>query len=448
MNGNVLIIDNEKRMCHVVKAALELDKHTVELAYDGDSGIKKFAGGEFDIVITDLKMPGKDGIQVLEAVKKQSPDIDVILMTAYATAQTAVEAMQKGAYDYLIKPFDMMELKTKVKQILEKKTLQRENVDLKDRLKDKFSLDNIIGQSESMVKVYQMVEKVAPRDATVLIRGESGTGKELIAQAIHQMSQRADGAFIGVNCAALTETLLESELFGHEKGSFTGADKQKRGRFELADGGSIFLDEIGDVSPATQVKLLRVLQNKELMRVGGEQSIPVNVRTIAATNQNLEELMKQGTFREDLYYRLNVFPIHLPPLRQRTEDIPDLIAHFLEKNQQPADKIEPKAVTALMKYQWPGNIRELENIVERMIILAGDEKITADMLPPQIQGFSGGEQDLSFEIPEEGLSIDDVEKNLIHNAIKKAGGNKTRAAKLLGITRRKLYSMMERLGRE
>jgi len=447
MKGNILIIDNEKRMCHVVKAALELDKHNVDLAFDGDDGVKKFGKGEFDIVITDLKMPGKDGIGVLEEVKKNSPGTEVILMTAYATAQTAVEAMQKGAYDYLIKPFDMIELKQKIKQILEKQKLSIENANLKDRLKDKFSIDNIIGQSESMTKVYQMVEKVAPRDATVMIRGESGTGKELIAQAIHQKSQRAEGPFIGVNCAALTETLLESELFGHEKGAFTGAEKQKLGRFELAANGTIFLDEIGDVSPATQVKLLRVLQNKEIMRVGGEKTINVNVRTIAATNRNLEEQMKEGTFRDDLYYRLNVFPIFLPPLRERKEDIPDLITHFLNKNEFPENKIEPRAVTALMNYSWPGNIRELENIIERMIIMAGDEIITEDLLPPQIIGVSVADSPVSLEIPEQGLSINQVELDLINNALKKAGGNKSNAAKLLGITRRKLYSMMERLNR-
>lgn len=448
MVGNVLIIDNEKRMCHVVKAALELDKHTVEIAYDGDAGVEKFSKSEFDIVITDLKMPGKDGIAVLDFVKKKYPATEVILMTAYASAQTAVEAMRKGAYDYLIKPFDMIELKLKVKQILEVKKLAAENSELKGRLQDKFSLENIIGQCESMQKVYRMVQKVAPRDATVLIRGESGTGKELIAQAIHQLSPRATGAFIAVNCAALTETLLESELFGHEKGSFTGAEKQKLGRFELATGGSIFLDEVGDISPTTQVKLLRVLQNKKLMRVGGEQTISVDVRTIAATNRDLEDLIKKEIFREDLYYRLNVFPIFLPPLRERKEDIPDLIVHFLKKNNLPDNKIEPKVVSALMKYNWPGNIRELENIIERLIILADDEKITTNLLPPQILGAPSSDLAAFFDIPAEGISIDQVERDLIQNAIKKAGGNKSKAAQLLGITRRKLYSMVERLNRE
>ncbi|MDW7679991.1 MAG: sigma-54 dependent transcriptional regulator [bacterium] len=448
MFGKILVIDNEKRMCHVIKAALELDKHDVEIAYDGGAGIRTFVNSEFDVVITDLKMPGKDGIAVLEYVKNSSAETEVILMTAYASAQNAVEAMRKGAYDYLIKPFDMIELKLKVKQILEKKKLTAENVNLKNRLRDKFSLENIIGQSESMQQMYQMVEKVATRDATVLIRGESGTGKELIAQAIHQLSPRSEKAFIGVNCAALTETLLESELFGHEKGAFTGAEKQKRGRFELADGGTIFLDEVGDISTAIQVKLLRVLQSKELMRVGGEQIIPVDVRTIAATNRNLEQMMKSETFREDLYYRLNVFPIFIPPLRDHREDIPELIAHFLKKNEQPEHKIDPRVVPALMKYHWPGNIRELENIIERMIILAGDDTITTEILPPQIRGITETQTRISLEIPDTGISIDKVERDLINNALKKAGGNKSKAAQLLGITRRKLYSMMERLNRE
>ena len=447
MTGNILIIDNEKRMCGVLKAALELDQHHVEVAYDGDAGVQKFQKGEFDIVITDLKMPGKDGIAVLDFVKKASPDTEVILMTAYATAQTAVEAMRKGAYDYLIKPFEMVEMKLKVKQILEKKDLARENIDLKGKLREKYSLDNIIGQSEAMVKVYQMVEKVAPRDATVLIRGESGTGKELIAQAIHQQSLRAKGAFIAVNCAALPETLLESELFGHEKGAFTGAEKQKRGRFELADSGTIFLDEIGDMSPATQVKVLRILQSKELTRLGSEEMIHVDVRTVAATNRNLEALIKENIFREDLYYRLNVFPIYLPPLRERKEDIPDLVLHFLKKNHQSGDKIDPHTMRALMNYHWPGNIRELENIIERMIIMSGDDPITVEFLPPQFQGVTQSSDSLSIEIPEAGLCIDEVEKELINKALKKTGGNKSHAAKLLGITRRKLYSMIERLNR-
>ncbi|MBN2008036.1 sigma-54-dependent Fis family transcriptional regulator [candidate division KSB1 bacterium] len=448
MNGNILIIDNERRMCHVLKVALETGGHIVELAFDGDEGIEKIRKHRFDVIITDLKMPNKDGMAVLDATKKISANTEVIMMTAYASAQTAVEAMRKGAFDYLIKPFEIDEMKVKVRQILEKNRLAEENTQLKQQLQEKFSIDNIIGQSEAMQQIYKMVEKVAPSDVTVLIRGESGTGKELVAQAIHMNSIRKSEPFVAVNCGALPESLLESELFGHEKGAFTGADKQKLGRFELADNGTIFLDEIGDVTAPTQVKLLRVLQARQINRVGGEATLPIHARTIAATNRDLEAAMKAGQFREDLYYRINVFPIYLPPLRERKDDIPDLITHFLKRNNTLPEKIESRAFNLMMQYSWPGNIRELENIIERMLILAGDDVITVDMLPPQIRGEFTSERAVAFEIPDGGLSIEDVEWNLIQNALKKAAGNKSLAAKLLGITRRRLYSMMERLGRE
>jgi len=445
--NNILIIDNEKRMCHVLKVALEADGHKIVLAFDGDEGVTKIRNNDFDVVVTDLKMPGKDGMEVLEETKRISSRTEVIMITAYATAQTAVEAMRKGAYDYLIKPFEIDELRLKVKQIIEKSRLLEENVDLKQQLKDKFTIESIIGQSEAMQKVYRMVEKVAPSDATVLIRGESGTGKELVAQAIHQSSARRDRPFIAVNCGALPESLLESELFGHEKGAFTGAEKQKLGRFELAGAGTIFLDEIGDITPATQIKLLRVLQQKEIVRLGGQVTIPVKARTIAATNRDLEEAMKSGAFREDLYYRINVFPIYLPPLRERKEDIPDLVAHFLKQNNKPEDKIDSSTIKQLMKYHWQGNVRELENVIERCLILAGDEVITPEVLPPHIRGELIVDKNLSIEIPDAGLSIEEVEKGLIQKALTKAKGNKSKAAQLLGITRRRLYSMMERLGR-
>ncbi|MBD3288344.1 response regulator [candidate division KSB1 bacterium] len=444
--NNILIIDNEKRMCHVLKVALETDGHNVDLAFDGEEGIGKIGNQTYQVVVTDLKMPGKDGMEVLEFTRKKKPETEVIMITAYATAQTAVEAMRKGAFDYLIKPFEVDELRLKVKQIIDKDKLQEENRELKMQLQDKFSLDNIIGQSEVMEKVYQMVQKVAPSDATVLVRGESGTGKELVAQAIHQLSNRKKEPFIAVNCGALPESLLESELFGHEKGAFTGADKQKLGRFELAGKGTIFLDEIGDITPATQVKLLRVLQNREIVRLGGQKVIETTARTIAATNRNLEEAMKSGEFREDLYYRINVFPIYLPPLRERREDIPDLAAHFLKKNNAPADKIDPAAMQQLMNYHWQGNVRELENVIERSLIMAGDDIITADILPPHIRGKTDQQNIMSLDIPDEGLSIEEVERGLIHKALAKAQGNKSKASKLLGITRRRLYSMMERLG--
>jgi len=442
--GKILVIDDERRMCLVLKTALEVDGHQVDIAADGNEGLTKIQAGEFDVVITDLKMPGKDGIEILETVKKLHPKTEVILMTAYATAQTAIEAMKKGAYDYVIKPFEMTEVKIKVRQIIEKNKLALENIHLKEKLKKRYSLSNIIGVSGAMQAVFQMIEKVAPSDATVLIRGESGTGKELVAHAIHQLSPRQAAPFVAVNCAALPESLLESELFGHEKGAFTGADKQKLGRFELAGNGTIFLDEIGDISPATQVKLLRVLQAKEIVRVGGTRTIKINARTIAATNRNLEELLKTGAFREDLYYRINVFPLHLPPLRERKEDVPLLIEHFLNEHDLTLDKIEKPAIKALINYQWAGNVRELENIIERSLILAGNSKITTQELPPHI--FVDESNSLMLEIPEEGISLEDVEKGLIQKALARAQGNKTKAARLLGITRRKLYSMMERLG--
>ncbi len=444
LSGKILVIDDEQRMCLVLKAGLEVDGHQIEMTFDGNAGLKKFSEGVFDLVITDLKMPGRDGLSLLEDIKRMNPATEVILMTAYATAQTAVDAMKKGAYDYILKPFEMAELKLRVRRILEKKALASENLALKERLKERYSMTNMIGQSGAMQHVFRMIEKVAASDTTVIIRGESGTGKELVANAIHQQSPRLKEPFVAVNCGALPESLLESELFGYERGAFTGADKRKIGRFELAGKGSIFLDEIGDISAATQVKLLRVLQSKEIVRLGGTETIKIQARTIAATNRNLEDLLKQGTFREDLYYRINVFPINLPPLRERKEDIPLLIEHFLKKHQTDLTKIDKRALKLMMNYSWPGNVRELENILERLLIMVGEAEITPKDLPPQL--YIEENPGFAFEIPEEGISLEDVEKGLINQALVRAHGNKSKAAKLLGITRRKLYSMMERLG--
>jgi len=440
----ILVIDDERRMCNVLQAALEEEGYEVEVAFNGDQGVKKFQQEGFDLVIVDLKMPGKDGIAVLEDVKRLSPSTEVILMTAYATAQTAVEAMKKGAYDYLIKPLEMEELKLKIKHIFEKKSLEKENIELRAQLKRKYSFENIIGNSGPMQEVFRLVEKVAPSDTTVLLMGESGTGKELIAQAIHHNSPRAKEPFIAVNCAALPESLLESELFGHEKGAFTGADKRKLGRFELAGEGTIFLDEIAEIPPSVQVKLLRVLQAKELVRVGGTQTIKVKARIIVATNRDLEKAMREGSFREDLYYRISVFPIYLPPLRERKEDIPALVEHFLKKYGGPESRIDGRALDRLMKYSWPGNVRELENVIERALILCGGGVITEKELPSHLLHYIPSEPD----IPEEVLPLEEVERRLIYKALEKAKGNKSRAAKLLGITRRKLYSMLERLEKD
>jgi two-component system NtrC family response regulator len=443
-NGKILVIDDERRMCIVIKAGLEVDGHQVELAFDGNEALQKISTNQFDLIITDLKMPGKTGLEILDEVKKRNPMTEVILMTAFATTQTAIEAMKKGAYDYVIKPFEMTEVRIKVNQIIERNQLVSENYALKNELKSRYSIKNIIGLSGPMQHVFQMVDKVAPSDATVLIRGESGTGKELIAHAVHELSARSRHPFIAVNCGALPESLLESELFGHEKGAFTGADKLKLGRFELAGAGSIFLDEIGDISQATQVKLLRVLQAHEIVRLGGTKTIPIQARTIAATNRNLEEQLRSSTFREDLYYRINVFPIHLPPLRERKDDIPSLVEHFLKKHQFDLKKIDKTALKMLLNYNWPGNVRELENIIERALILAGENTVSTRELPPHL--YVNDTTSLPLEIPDEGISLEELEKTLINKALAKAHGNKSRAAKLLGITRRKLYSMIERLG--
>ncbi len=445
VDKSILIVDDERKMAVVLQAAFEEDGYAVEIAQSGEDALAKFRQNPVPLVITDLKMPDMSGIDVLEAVKKLRPDAEVILMTAYATAQTAVEAMKKGAYDYVIKPFSLEELKLRARHVFEKRQLEQHNRQLQNELQEKYSIENMVGRSGKMQDVYKMVHKVAPSDATVLILGESGTGKELVARAIHYLSPRRDKPFVAVNCAALPENLLESELFGFEKGAFTGADRRKLGQFELAGEGTIFLDEIAEMTPAIQVKLLRVLQNREFMRLGGTEVIEMKARVIAATNQSLEELIQDGRFREDLYYRINVFPIMLPPLRSRKEDIPDLVQHFLQKY-KPGAEITAEAMTVLQRYDWPGNVRELENVIERALIMAGDQPIRPEDLPAQLSSRPSVATD-AFDIPDEGIDLEEVEKRLLFRAIEKAGGNKTRAAQLLGITRRKLYSMLERFNR-
>jgi DNA-binding NtrC family response regulator len=447
----ILIVDDEARMCAVLKAALEPEGYAVATATNGAVAMNALSAHAYDLVLTDLKMEGPDGLQVLDFARQSHAQCEVILMTAYATAQTAVEAMKRGAYDYIIKPFELEELKVKIRHLIERKRLAqekealvRENRSLRQELKQRYEVKNIVGHSGAMQEVYKLIYKVAPSDATVLIRGESGTGKELVAQAIHYLSPRADRPFVAINCAALPETLLESELFGYEKGAFTGADRRKPGMFETAADGTIFLDEIGEVSLTIQVKLLRALQAKQVTHLGGTEVIQIRARTIAATNRDLEEALKEGRMREDFYYRLNVFPIPLPSLRRRPEDLPELISHFLTKAGKDQRAISTEAIEKLRQYLWPGNVRELENVIERALIMAGDQPISAADLPPHIQGLQ--KLPTQFDIPEDGINLEEMEKRLIHRAIEKAGGNKSRAAKLLGITRRKLYSMLERLG--
>jgi len=441
----LLIVDNEEKMCALLKTYLSSEKLEIATAFSGEEAIARFKEEPFDVVLTDLKMPGKSGLDVLDEVLRIAPQTSVLLMTAFATAQTAVQAMKKGAYDYLIKPFDFEEVRLKIEHILKEKTLQQENVGLREQLQTRFSFENIIGHSGVMQDVFKLIKKVADVDTTVLIRGESGTGKELIALAIHRNSHRAEKPFVAVNCAAIPENLLESELFGYEKGAFTGADRRKPGRFELAANGTIFLDEIGDLSPALQAKILRVLQNKTFERLGGTEAIQLKARIIAATNRDLEAAVKDGHFREDLYYRINVFPIFLPALRNRKEDIPELIEHFVAKYSKKPLKITPNFSRALQAYRWPGNVRELENIIERAVILADNDELTTEHLPPHL-AHRIGESLFDAELPDDGIELEKVEIQLIRKALTKSGGNKSKAAKLLGITRRKLYSMMERLG--
>lgn len=439
--ANILVVDNEERMCKIIKAALEMENHTIDMAFSGSAAVELLESDKsYDIIITDLKMQGVDGIQVLKKAKDLPSAPEVILITAFASQQTAVEAMRSGAFDYLIKPFEMEELSLRINRIIAQKELLAENIQLKEELKSQ-QVQNIVGKSSKMREVYRLINKVAESDATVLILGESGTGKELVAEAIHAQSNRAKQRFIAVNCAAVPESLLESELFGHEKGAFTGAIERKIGIFETADKGTLFLDEIGDVSLGIQAKLLRVLQNKEIIRVGGREKILVDARVLTATNRNLETMIKEGTFRSDLYYRINIFPLPLPPLRERKEDIPELIEHFLERLGEKG--ITARAKVMLMEYDWPGNIRELLNILERAAIVA-ETTIDVEHLPAI--GSNLKVEKGTFQIPEEGINLDEVEKNLILDALEKADGNKTKAAELLGLTRRRLYSMMDRFG--
>jgi DNA-binding NtrC family response regulator len=441
--AKILVVDNEKKMCLLVKTALELENHEVFSAFSGEEAISLLSSASFDIVISDLKMSPVDGMQVLKAARERSKPIDVILMTAYASQETALEAMKTGAYDYLIKPFKMDELIIRVERILKQKELEEENRRLKAFKEDDDSFPGFIGKSAKMRKVFQLINQVSRTETTVLIRGESGTGKELAAEAIHRKSERNTGPFIAINCAALPENLLESELFGYEKGAFTGADQRKEGMFERAQNGTIFLDEIGDMPLSLQAKLLRVLQNNEIVHLGGHEKISVNFRLITATNRNLEEMIDSQQFRTDLYYRINVFPINLPALRERKEDIPELVQYF--SNQFPDKSFSQQAIGKLMEYDYPGNVRELQNIITRAALVAGTiiEDVDFGNIPQKID-----KTDNIFAIPDEGINIDELEKKLIEQAVKKAGGNKSRAAQLLGVTRRRLYSMMERFGIE
>ena len=449
MSIKILVADDEPSHRQMIEAVLAAEGYEVTQAEDGQAAISAIEDRFYDLVIMDIRMPNVDGIQALQKIKQISPDIPVIIMTAYASVGTAVDALKSSAYDYLIKPLDIEELKILVAKALHHHQLEQENIYLKERLNDRFDFSNIIGHSPAMKKLFETMALVAPSEATVIIVGESGTGKELIANAIHQNSPRKDFPFIKVNCAALPETLLESELFGHEKGAFTGAIARKQGRFQLAHNSSIFLDEIAEMAPATQAKILRVLQEREFEPVGSTQTIKVDTRVIVATNKNLEKEIQEGRFREDLYYRLNVITVEVPPLRRRREDIPLLadffLKHYAEKNRRLIKGFTPRATDLLMRYDWPGNVRELENIIERAVIMARGEMITPLEFPFDLQ-------DLDVELKESridltpGRSLKEVEKVLILRTLEEARGNRTHAAGILGISRRTLQLKLKEYG--
>ncbi|RKX98455.1 MAG: sigma-54-dependent Fis family transcriptional regulator, partial [Spirochaetes bacterium] len=385
MKPKLLIVDDEEHIRNGLKTALSLDGYDVEVAADGEEALKKLDMEDIDLLITDLKMPKLTGEELMKETLRKYPHIPVIVLTGHGTIENAVEAMRQGAYDFITKPLNIDKLSLIVKRALENSSLKRQNRELLKQLKRKYSFENIIGKSPAMKKVFETIELVAPSKANVLIYGESGTGKEMIADAIHHNSPRRDKPYIKVHCAAIPETLLESELFGHEKGAFTGAVARKRGRFELANHGTIFLDEIGELSLQMQVKLLRVIQEREFVRVGGEESIKVDVRIISATNKDLKEAVKNGTFREDLYYRLNVVSIYVPPLRERKDDIPLLVHKFIEEfskeNNKQIDGITNGALQALISYDWPGNVRELRNVIESIVVLTKNKIITEEDIP-------------------------------------------------------------------
>jgi DNA-binding NtrC family response regulator len=425
--ARILVADDEARMVEILRDILVRDGHEVTAARGGEEALAHISEGAFDLVVSDLKMPGADGMAVLRATRARSPATEVILVTAYATVPGAVEAIQAGAADYLVKPFSVAELRAKVRKIAERVTPAISQGD---------PFQSIVGGSAALREAIEAARRVAPTDATVLIVGETGTGKELFARAIHAASPRAAGRLVAVNCAALPETLLESELFGHEKGSFTGAVARKAGLVEAADRGSLFLDEVAELAPATQAKLLRFLQERTFSRVGGTETLQVDVRLIAATHRDLAAAVSGGGFREDLFYRLNVFPLHLPPLRERTEDLPILVRQLLARRGR-ADVLGEELLAHLRGHDWPGNIRELENVLERLTILAGEGVLRADLLPPELSA--------SQRASAAPLSLEDHERGLIEKALRQAGGNKSAAARLLGISRRRLYSMLERL---
>jgi two-component system, NtrC family, response regulator HydG len=444
--ATLLVADDDPGLRESLERTLTREGYRVVLASDGRAALERVQAGGVDLIVTDLRMPGLTGLELLRAAKAIMPDVDVILLTAFGTVEEAVKAMKDGAYDFLTKPFRREQLIKLVYKALERRDLIEQNRALKKQLEDIRAKGQMIGASPSFRRMLTLVEQIADSSATILIQGESGTGKELVARTIHERSARRNGPFVAVNCAALPETLLESELFGYEKGAFTGAAGRKEGRFELANGGTLFLDEVADLSLVTQPKILRVLQEGEFERLGGTRSLQVDVRIVAATNQDLSEMVKEKRFREDLYYRLNVISVRVPPLRERHEDIRVLAQHYLRiyaaKNGRKLEGFSNEALERLESYAWPGNVRELENLIERTVLLARKDRIDAEDLPEEVAGVKRPPRDAILELV--GTPLTEIEQRLLDETLRITGGNKTQAAKLLGIDVRTVARKLER----
>jgi two-component system, NtrC family, response regulator PilR len=451
--GVILVVDDERSMREFLRIALSRAGHTVSVADSPVAARVEYDARDYDVVITDLKMQGGSGLDVLSDVKTRHPDTQVVVVTAFATPETAIAAMKAGAYDYLTKPFKVDEIGVVVERAMEKRALLRQNVELRERLEARFRFEHMVGKSPPMQRLFELLRKVAPAKTSVLLEGESGTGKEMVARALHSLSPRHDQPFIGVNCGAIPETLLESELFGHVKGAFTGAVADKPGLFAAADGGTLFLDEIGELGSQMQVKLLRVLQERKVKKVGGVSEDEFDVRVVAATNRDLEAEVERGAFRRDLFYRLNVIQLHLPPLRTRREDVPLLVEHFVRKHGAALGRtltgVDADAMAVLCDYDYPGNVRELENLIERAATLESGERITRASLPA-LQPRKRSEPTAAGDLPADGVDLDrmmsDFERDLIMKALTRTSGVRKDAAKLLGITFRSLRYRLAKLG--
>ena len=451
--AHILVVEDDNSAREVLGVLLRRSDYVVTLAEDGQRGCDLLKEQEYDLLITDLKMPGVSGLQVLAAAKLMHPQIEVIIVTAYATTETAIVAMKQGAYDYITKPYKVDEILVTVERALEKRALVQENVTLREELRDRFRLDRMVGRSPVMQRLFSMIRQVAATRSSVLITGDSGTGKELVARAIHHLGDRADKPFIPVNCAAIPDALMESQLFGHRKGAFTGAVRHTEGLIAAGDRGTVFLDEVAELDPSLQVKLLRTLQERTIMPVGATDERGVDVRFIAATNRDIKQEVARGAFREDLFYRLHVIPIHVPPLRERDEDIPLLAEHFARKFAAEMGRkvrgFTPRAMALLCKHDYPGNVRELENIVERGMVLATESSIGAEALP-DLQSAAPQGDSLSTEIPADGLDLDDfigeIEQRVLQQALERTGGNRTEAAALLRISLRSIRYRLAKFG--